>query len=372
MTDAASSTDVDTNYMRRTLDLARAGWGQTAPNPLVGAVVVAAGEIVGEGAHRRYGGAHAEVEALRAAGDRARGATLYVSLEPCAHFGQTPPCVDAVIASGISRIVIAVRDPSPIARGGVELLRSAGVQVDVGIERDAAVELNAPFLNAHASSRPWITLKLALSADGAIADPGGTQRWITGPGSRAEVHRMRANADAIAVGVGTVLVDDPSLTVREAPAPRIAPKRVVFDSMLRTPISARLISSARDVETIFITGTGEPPASQRDAFVAAGARVVSMATLSAALEWMRGDGVRSLLVEGGARLAGSLLRESLVDRLVIFRGRVVLGPQAPGAFAFAPANFEATLPNDRIVDQRTFEDDVMTTYALKDVPCSPD
>jgi len=360
------------NYMRRAHDLALAGWGQTAPNPMVGAVVVAGGAIVGEGAHRRYGEEHAEVEALRGAAERARGATLYVNLEPCAHVGKTPPCVDAVIAAGVSRVVIPIRDPSAIARGGVERMRAAGITVDVGVERTAALELNAAFFNAHASDRPWLTVKLALSADGAIADPGGKQRWITGLESRAEVHHMRANADAIAVGVGTVLADDPSLTVRGVPAPRIAPRRVVFDSSLRTPMDASIVQSARSAETIFIVAPDKAPPEKRDAIIAAGAQVVAMPSARDALAWLRASGVRSLLVEGGARLAGSLLGESLVDRLVIFRSRLVLGSEAPQAFAFAPRDFEAALDAVRVVDERRFQDDVMTTYALKGVPCSPD
>src|SRR5438045_3552057 len=170
--------------MRRALALAQQGWGQTAPNPMVGAVVVADGAVVGEGHHARYGEAHAEVIALRNAGERARGASLYVSLEPCAHLGKTPPCTDAIIAAGITRVIAAVRDPSPVARGGVEMLRAAGIQVDVGVEAEPALELNAAFFNAHRSDRPWVVLKLAVSADGAIADASRRPRWISGPASR--------------------------------------------------------------------------------------------------------------------------------------------------------------------------------------------
>lgn len=356
--------------MRRAMHLALSGWGQTAPNPMVGAVVVAGDQIVGEGAHRRYGEAHAEAVALRAAGERARRATLYVNLEPCAHFGKTPPCVDAVIDAGVARVVIPIRDPSDVARGGVERLREAGIRVDVGVEREAALELNAPFFNAHGIDRPWVTLKLALSSDGGTADPTGKARWITGAASRAEVHRLRANADAIAVGVGTVIADDPSLTVRDASTPRIAPRRVVFDSTLRTPVDAQIVRTSRDVDTILVAGI-DAPAARRAALVSAGAQVVSMPSLLGALRWLRSAGVRALFVESGARLAGSLLRESLVDRLIIFRSKVVLGSDAPHAFAYAPAGFEPALAG-RTIDERAFGDDVMTTYALTTVPCSPD
>src|SRR6185436_7018135 len=173
------------------LALARNGWGQTAPNPMVGAVVVAGGQVVGEGYHARYGDDHAEIVALRAAASRARGATLYVTLEPCAHHGKTPPCSDAIIEAGITRVVIAVRDPSMVARGGADRLRRAGIRADIGVEREAACELNAPFFHhATLSKRPWVILKLAISADGAVADPTGRHRWITGEESRREVHHL--------------------------------------------------------------------------------------------------------------------------------------------------------------------------------------
>ncbi len=374
MSAAARSASADASYMRRALALAREGWGHTAPNPMVGAVVVVDDTIVGEGHHARYGDVHAEVNALRAAGDRARGATLYVTLEPCAHVGKTPPCTDAVIAAGIARVVAAVRDPSPIARGGIERMQSAGIQVDVGVERAAALELNAPFFHAHCSDRPWVTLKLALSADGLVADPAGKLRWITNAESRAEVHRLRANGDAIAVGVGTVLADDPLLTVRDAPPPRVPPRRVVFDSALRTPPDSRVVRTARSVETILIARTGVAPASPRTepALRAAGVTIARCASVRDSLVWLRSRGVRALFVEGGPKLAGSFLRESLADRLVIFRSPLVIGGNEPRGFAFAPSTFEAGLADRRVLEHRRFGDDVMTTYELRELSCSPD
>jgi diaminohydroxyphosphoribosylaminopyrimidine deaminase / 5-amino-6-(5-phosphoribosylamino)uracil reductase len=375
MGDAASSTAIgteqDTHYMRRALALARGGWGQTAPNPMVGAVVVNDGTIVGEGFHARFGDAHAEVVALGQAGERARGATMYVTLEPCAHYGKTPPCVDAIRAAGIARVVIAAEDPSWTARGGAAQLKRAGIQVVRGVERDAALELNAPFFNAVCRHRPWVTLKLALSADGAIADPSGVHRWITGPESRAEVHRLRANADAIAVGVGTVLADDPTLTVRDAPAPRVPPRRVVFDSMLRTPRSSSLVRTTDEAETILIGRLSEVPVDRLALANESGATVLLSHSLHGSLEALRQREVRALFVEGGAKLAGSLLREDLVDRLIIFRSPLVLGPDALQAFAFAPGGFEPSLEQYRVVDERRFGDDVMTIYALHEVPCLP-
>jgi diaminohydroxyphosphoribosylaminopyrimidine deaminase / 5-amino-6-(5-phosphoribosylamino)uracil reductase len=358
--------------MQRALALARLGWGQTAPNPMVGAVVVAGGAIVGEGAHTRYGGAHAEPLALQAAASRARGATLYVNLEPCAHHGKTPPCTDAVIAAGVARVVVAVRDPSAIARGGVEQLRAASIRVDIGVEREAALELNAPFFNAHRSDRPWVILKLALSADGAIADAGGRRRWITGAESRLEVHRQRANADAIAIGVGTVLTDDPRLTVRDTVAPRVPPRRIIFDSTLRTPLTSQLVRTAIRIPTSIVGGSESVASSRRAALVAAGITVLPSISLEGGLQTLRREEIRSLYVEGGARLAGSLLTESLVDRIVIFQSSLVLGADAPRAFAFAPADFQRSLVERRVVAQRMFGEDRMTIYALTDVPCSPD
>jgi diaminohydroxyphosphoribosylaminopyrimidine deaminase/5-amino-6-(5-phosphoribosylamino)uracil reductase len=377
MDDSAPATERDArdardaSYMSRALELAENGWGQTAPNPMVGAVVVRDGEIVGEGFHARYGEAHAEVNALRAAGDRARGATLYVSLEPCAHVGKTPPCTGAIVAAGVSRVVAAVRDPSPIARGGVETLRTAGILVDVGVEREHALELNAPFFHAHASDRPWVTLKLALSGDGAIADLSGTQRWITGAESRREVHRLRANADAIAVGVGTVLADDPSLTVRDVPPPRLAPRRVIFDARLRTPIAAHVVRSALDVPTIFVT-SADVPAERRLALERAGVEVLAADGLQDALAALRGHGIRALFCEGGARLAGSMLGAGLVDRLAIFQSPMLIGPNRLGAFDFAPPRFEESLSTLPVVTRRGFGEDELTVYALREVPCSLD
>jgi diaminohydroxyphosphoribosylaminopyrimidine deaminase/5-amino-6-(5-phosphoribosylamino)uracil reductase len=369
--DAAAETDAV--HMRRALALAERGWGNTAPNPMVGAVVVAGDNTVGEGFHARFGERHAEIFALQQAGERARGATMYVSLEPCNHQGKTPPCTDAIVAAGIANVVAAARDPSAIARGGIERLRGDGVGVRTGVERARALELNAAFFNAHASDRPWITLKLALSAEGAVADPTGREQWITGPESRAYVHHLRANADAIAIGSGTVLVDDPSLTVRDAPAPRVPPRRVVFDRRLKTPLESRLVQSAREIPTIIYTLGAETSAANRRALEERGVHVETDAhDLRSALRSLRAAGVRSLFVESGPRLTGALLRESVVDRIIIFRSSLLLGADAPRAFAEAPPDFEVSLARMPVVDSRPFGDDQMTIYALRDVPCSPD
>src|SRR3954464_13974842 len=244
--DSHSDDGRDAEYMRRALSLAQQGWGQTAPNPMVGAVVVRDGVVVGEGYHARYGEPHAEVVALRAAGDRANGATMYVTLEPCNHFGKTPPCTEAIIAARVSRVVIAAADPTALAGGGARYLAEYGVQVDFGTEEPAALELNAPFFFAATNpDRPWVTLKLALSSDGRMNDPRGDRRWISNEQSRAEVHHLRANVDAIAVGLGTVRADDPQLTARGPIRPRNAPLRVVFDRDAQTPLASGLVRTAR-------------------------------------------------------------------------------------------------------------------------------
>ena len=366
--------DADHAFMRRALDLARRGWGQTAPNPMVGAVVVRDGEVVGEGFHARYGESHAEVVALAAAGERARGATLYVTLEPCTHHGKTPPCADAVIAAGVHRVVIATSDPNPEAAGGAARLRQAGISVEIGLESDAACELNAPFFHAFASKRPWIILKLATSLDGGIADASRTRgsagNWLTGDESRREVHRMRAGVDAVAVGIGTVLADDPLLTVREAPAPRVPPRRVIFDSELRTPLGAGVVRGARVVPTTIIARRAAP--DRHDAMAQAGVDVRVYETLEAALLGLAANGIRAMLVEGGARLAASLLEQGMVDRLVIFQAPLVLGAGALNPFAYLSSSAAAALGHLRVIERVTLGSDLKTTFALGAASCSQD
>ncbi|MDB4886558.1 MAG: riboflavin biosynthesis protein RibD [Gemmatimonadetes bacterium] len=354
-------TPDDGAHMRRALALAMRGWGQTAPNPMVGAVVVRDGVVVGEGWHTRLGAAHAEVEALREAGARARGATMYVTLEPCNHHGRTGPCSEAILGAGVARVVAAIADPNPVAEGGAARLRAAGVEVDFGTEAEAARELNAPFLHAVTSDRPFVQLKLALSLDGAIADYTRRQGWLTGEAARAEVHRMRAGADAVAVGIGTALADDPSLTVREGTPPRVAPARVVFDTSARLPLTSRLVQSAREVPVLVVCWAPDP--AHAAALEHAGVELLHAATLPQALRALKGRGVGSLLVEGGAGLAGSLLREALVDRLVIFRAPLLLGAGALPAFGALPAATAGSAPRWRVVRADWFGDDEMTVYA---------
>jgi diaminohydroxyphosphoribosylaminopyrimidine deaminase / 5-amino-6-(5-phosphoribosylamino)uracil reductase len=354
----------DGAWMRRALALAERGWGHTAPNPMVGAVVVRDGSVVGEGWHGHYGGPHAEVEALRAAGEGARGATLYVSLEPCNHEGKTPPCTDAILAAGVRRVVAACDDPSSVAQGGARRLRDAGLEVLVGVEESAARELNASFFHALRSDRPFVQLKLALSLDGALADHSRMPGWLTGEDARREVHRLRAGADAIAVGIGTVLADDPELTVRHAPPPRVAPTRVVFDTSARLPRTSKLARGAADVPVVVVCWAPEP--AHAAALEHTGVTLLHAATSRDALVALRERGVRSILVEGGATLASALVQEALVDRLVIFRAPLVLGGGALNAFGSVPPTRAEDAQRWRLLGTRRFGDDEMSVYAPPD------
>jgi diaminohydroxyphosphoribosylaminopyrimidine deaminase/5-amino-6-(5-phosphoribosylamino)uracil reductase len=320
--------------MRAALAVAPRGWGRVAPNPLVGAVIVREGEIVARGWHGEFGGAHAEVEAIRAAGELARGATLYVTLEPCAHHGKTPPCTDAISEAGVRRVVFASHDPTVAAHGGAITLRERGIEVIGGVADQEARSLNRPFFHAAdplKRHRPWTELKFAVSLDGKVADAAGTSKWITGPEAREEVHRLRAAADAVAIGVGTAIADDPSLTVRSETTPRIPPRRVIFDRTLRLPSGGKLAQSARDVP-VYVLCAPEPPVEARKRLEAAGVEVVETDDLVSGLRWLREAGIRSLLCEGGATLGASLLDEDLIDRLTLILAPTLLGPGGKAAF----------------------------------------
>ena len=351
--------------MRRALALAEQGWGQTAPNPMVGAVVVSGDTVVGEGFHARYGEAHAEAIALRAAGDRSRGATMYVTLEPCNHFGKTPPCTEAILQARVKRVVIGTADPTALAGGGARHLADYGVEVKFGVEEAAALELNAPFFfAASGADRPWITLKLALSVDGRMNDPSGQRRWITNELSREEVHRMRANVDAIAVGLGTVRADDPQLTARGKVRPRVEPTRVIFDRNADTPLESRLVTTARDTPTMIFAH--HPPVARLASLHNAGVDVFEAPDLRDALRALRGFDIQHLMVEGGARVAQEFLRGDFVDRLVIFRSPITLGDHGAGPFDGLPASVEERVTNAPIVRRAEFGEDLMTAYALRE------
>ena len=357
-----SDRTTDRRHMRRALALALNGRGTTAPNPMVGAVVVRDGVVVGEGFTQPPGGAHAEVQALAAAGSAARGATIYATLEPCASLGRTPPCVDAIIRAGIVRVVYAASDPNPAMRGGAEKLRATGIEVLGGLSETEALDQNPGFFHQFASDRPFVTLKLALSLDGAMADGHRVAGWLTGPAARREVHRQRAEHDAVAVGIGTVLADDPQLTVRDVPAPRIAPQRVIFDRTGRLPLDSAL---ARTTAAIPVTVVGEDiPAERLQAFATCGIRVIQADGLPAQLRTLRAAGVASVYCEGGAILADALLAERLVDRLVIFTAPVRLGADAVRPLQAGPHVPVEQAERHRLVSQRRMGDDLMAIYDL--------
>ena len=322
----------DAAFMRRALVLAEQGWGQTAPNPMVGAVVVSPdGTVVGEGFHRRFGEKHAERVAVEAAGARAAGATVYVTLEPCRHHGKQPPCSDMLAQAGIARVVIACADPHPQAKGGAATLRAAGIGVTMGVCEADARELNAPFLlDAGGADRPFVTIKLALSREGAIAPAGREPRWMTGAPARGAVHRMRANADAIGIGMGTVLADDPLLTIRHAAQPRVPPTRVVFDRTARLPLTSHLALTARAQPVLVLAERPDPARTQ--ALVDVGVEVATVRDLADALRTLKRRGIRHLLAEGGAALASAFVRASLADRVIIFQTAADLGAGSLPAF----------------------------------------
>ncbi len=345
--------------MRRALDLAWRGWGRVAPNPLVGAVVLQQDRVVGDGWHAEFGGPHAEVHALRAAGERARGATLVVTLEPCAHHGKTPPCTDAIRAAGIRRVVAAVRDPDAAARGGVEALRAAGLEVVVGLQAEAAAALNAAFLTTRLQTeRPFVALKLATSIDNRIADARGRSQWLSGPAARDYVHWLRAGFQAIGVGGTTALKDDPQLTVRGAVTPRTPPVRVVFDRRAMLNSGVRLVQTAHDVPT-WVVASPEAPAANVSVLEGNGVRVFRPETLAQGLAQLRLAGIQSLLCEGGGALSAKLLTESLVDRLYWVQSPVWLGEGAVPAFPGVPDFPLAEAPRWVPVERRELGPDTL-------------
>jgi diaminohydroxyphosphoribosylaminopyrimidine deaminase/5-amino-6-(5-phosphoribosylamino)uracil reductase len=331
----AAERQPDEVWMARAVALAEGGRGTASPNPMVGAVLVRDGRVVGEGFHRAAGLAHAEAMALAEAGALAAGATCYVTLEPCAHHGRTPPCADALVAAGVARVVAAVADPDPRVGGaGLARLRAAGVAVEVGTGAEAAAEQNAAYLTHRRLGRPRVTLKAAASLDGKVAAPDGTSQWITGPAARADAHRLRAEADAVCVGAGTALADDPRLTVRLPGWGGRQPLRVLVDAAGRVGTGGHLFDG--EAETLVAT-TPAAPAAAVDAWKAAGAEVLMCEEAPAGVDLedlvraLGERGVLELLVEGGPRLQASLWAAGLADRLVWYLAPLAIGgPGAPG------------------------------------------
>jgi diaminohydroxyphosphoribosylaminopyrimidine deaminase/5-amino-6-(5-phosphoribosylamino)uracil reductase len=348
----AGFSAADLKWMDAALE--RGAGGTPSPNPHVGAVIAKNGALVGAGHHERAGEEHAEIHALREPGAKAKGATLYVTLEPCNHTGRTPPCTEALIAAKLARVVIACRDPNPhVAGGGVERLREAGIQVDVGCREAEGRKLIAPWTKFVTTGMPYVTLKQGLSLDGRIASRSGASKWVTGPEARARVHVLRAQNDAVVIGIGTALADDPRLTVRDAPGN--SPLRVVFDTKLRLPLTSQLVQTAREVPT-WVICTVDAPTSAEVQLVERGVEVLRGPPSAegridppAALRLLATRGIVAAMIEGGAELAGSALAAGLVDELHAFIGPILLGPRGrPGAVDWAGPGTPAEAP--RIVD----------------------
>ena len=349
--------------LERAIGLAEQGWGRVQPNPMVGAVVAdEAGTVLGEGFHAVYGGPHAEVVALEAAGAAARGAILYVSLEPCSHYGRTPPCTDAILRAGVKRVVFGASDPNPVAAGGAAVLRNAGIEIIGPVATEAVRRQNAIFFHSHEQQRPFVTLKLACSLDGRIAATRGQRTLITGSAAQAETHRLRAGYDAVLVGSGTIEADNPLLTVRGAIEPVRPPIRVVLDSDARLAIDSALVTTA-DAAPVWLFHAAEAPAQRTERLSRLGVRVFAAprggggVDIGVVLDTLWNQGVRSVFSEGGARVAGSLGRAGRIDRFHLFLAPRLLGPDAVNAFDSLPGELPLSL-----TEVIRFGSDVLLTY----------
>ena len=360
----------DLELMGQALALAGRARLRTPPNPWVGCVIVRDGEVVGEGATQPPGGAHAEVEALRAAGDRARGGTSYVTLEPCAHQGRTPPCTEALIEAGVTRVVVALEDPDPNVSGrGLAQLREQGITVDVGIGADNARLSLAPYLVHRRTGRSFCLLKTAMSVDGHIAAADGSSQWITGPEARADAHLVRAKSQAVVIGAGTALADRPTLTARDVDPPvERQPLRVLLDARGRVPALGPLFDT--DLAPILVLTTAAASDDATNAWLAAGAKVLTLpqsangtgVDLTATLETLAGLGVLQAMFEGGAQVAGALVEAGLVDRLLIYVAPVLLGTDALPAFATGGPPTMTTAQRWQLIDVARLGADVRLTY----------
>lgn len=366
---AERATKTDLRFMRMALGLARRGLGRSWPNPAVGCVIVKDDQVVGRGWTQPGGRPHAETEAIGRAGAAARGATAYVTLEPCAHHGKTPPCADALIAAKLARVVVALPDPDPRTDGkGIGRLQAANIAVEVGVAGPEAADLNRGFILRVTENRPLVTLKLGTTLDGCIATQHGESQWITGEAARAAAHALRASHDAVMIGSGTAVVDNPELTCRLPGMTAWSPVRVVLDGRLRLPLTHKLVSSARDTPTIVLTVAGNPHDRAR-AYKDCGVELVEIgqdgngnADLREGLAALAERGLTRILVEGGATLAASFMSLDLVDRIVWFRAPVVIG--GDGIPAIAGFGIEALGDAKRFVkvDTRPAGADMMESY----------
>jgi diaminohydroxyphosphoribosylaminopyrimidine deaminase/5-amino-6-(5-phosphoribosylamino)uracil reductase len=372
MARAKGGSEVDRRMMAAALRLGRRNLGMTRPNPSVGAIIVrddgGTPVVVGRGWTAEGGRPHAETEALAEAGEAARGATAYVTLEPCAHHGGTPPCSEALVKAGVARVVYAIDDPDPRVSGmGREILEAAGIKVTSGVLRDQALRDHAGHISRVTKGRPHVILKLAVSADGMIGKREGERMMITSPPALTAVQAMRAEADAVAIGIGTVLVDDPRLTVRLAGLEKRSPVRVILDASARLPLQSKLVATAREVPVIDVVGP-EAPAASKEALAEAGVRIVEVGdgsggvNLEAAMKRLAEEDVTRVLVEGGSRVASSLVAADLVDEVIIFRAPVVVGAGGVRALdGYALSAIERS-PRYRQIDAAIVGDDQMRRY----------
>ncbi len=359
--------------MRRALVLAKRGLGRVEPNPMVGCVLVRRGRVIGEGYHRRFGGPHAERDALRRCQGSPRGATAYVTLEPCCHHGKTPPCTEALIEAGVSRVVAAVADPFEPVRGrGVDILRQAGMRVDVGLCEAEARALNAPFIKLRETGKPWVILKWAQSLDGKIATRTGESQWITGPAARREAHRLRARVDGILVGIGTVLADDPDLTCRHVKPKRTA-TRIVLDGRLRMPRRAKLVRTARQTPTLILTrpSTLKSKRAAADWLRSKGCEVIALGgrrgviDLKEALGELGRREMTNLMVEGGGQILGAFFDAGLADEAMVFVApKLIGGREGLGALAGVGIGSMTQALAGRDVTRRKVGDDLMIRFRL--------
>ncbi|HWL25673.1 MAG TPA: bifunctional diaminohydroxyphosphoribosylaminopyrimidine deaminase/5-amino-6-(5-phosphoribosylamino)uracil reductase RibD [Ureibacillus sp.] len=323
--------NTDREYMQLALDLAATALGNTNPNPVVGAVLVKNGVIVGTGLHRKAGEPHAEVHAFNMAGEHAEGATLYVTLEPCSHYGKTPPCANLVVKSKVARVVVATRDPNPAVAGrGIRLIEEAGIQVDVGILEEEALKLNERFIHNMLTSRPFVISKFAMTLDGKIATSNGHSKWITGEDARAHVHEIRHKVDAILVGIGTVLADNPQLTTRLQAGNGKNPIRIILDSQLRIPIEANVVDTS-DAKTLIVTSKGNENAEKVTMLENKGVSFIFVQKkengldLEEMLDELYKLGITDTLVEGGGEVNASFLRKGLINKFLVYMAPKVLG-----------------------------------------------
>lgn len=327
------------HFMSRALQLAELGRGKTSPNPLVGSVIVQNGRMVGEGYHRQAGTPHAEIHALRDAGEKAKGAVMYVTLEPCCHYGRTPPCTKSIIEAGVKEVVVGMADPNPLISGkGIKSLKDAGIRVLVGVlEKEARLQ-NESYIKYIITKRPFVTLKAAISLDGKIATRTGDSKWITGEEARVMVHRMRGTNDAVMVGIGTVLADDPLLTVRLEGEYR-QPRRVIMDSSLRIPEASRIVKTASEIPTVMAAVKGRYSEAKRVELEGAGLEIWDLpavqgrADLLTLMEELGKREITSLLLEGGSALNASALEAGIIDKFVFFLAPLIIGgEESPGGF----------------------------------------